>query len=91
MGRALADTLRVTVATPAEPGIRDRRCAVAPYSFDDNRPLETLAESADLILVQGFTLARFPFLHRMDAPVARPLLPVHIGAPRAGDVFAGPR
>ena len=73
MGRALAATLRVTVAAPGQPAIRDQRCAIAPYSFDDHAPLRRLAESADVILVQGFTLARFPFLERTEAPIVADL------------------
>ena len=70
IGRALSDDLQVTIATPSEPGIAAERCAIAAYSFDDVSGLRRLAEQADVLLVQGFTLARFPFLEQLGIPIA---------------------
>jgi GT2 family glycosyltransferase/glycosyltransferase involved in cell wall biosynthesis len=69
LGRVLAREARVTIATPFAPEIADEACALAPYSFDDPRALRRLAEQADVLVVQGFTLHRFPFLTQLDVPV----------------------
>src|SRR3954470_8626895 len=54
IGRALSRQCIVTVATPYEPEIRDERCTLARYSFDDPQILTSLAAQADVLLVQGF-------------------------------------
>jgi len=69
MGRALSESYSVTVATPFLPEITDDRCTLAEYSFDLPESLITLAEQADVIVVQGFTLARFPSLVQLKAPI----------------------
>ncbi len=69
LGRALARSCRVTVATPVEPGISDDRCALAPYDPAQPATLRRLAEQADVLLVQGFTLTQFPFLTGMHLPI----------------------
>jgi GT2 family glycosyltransferase/glycosyltransferase involved in cell wall biosynthesis len=69
LGRVLSRRARVTIATPFEPEIGDETCALAPYSFEDPRPLRRLAEQADVIFLQGFTLHRFPFLAQLGAPL----------------------
>lgn len=73
MGRALARTLDVTVATPAEPDFRDDACTLAPYDPDRPASLRRLAEQADVLVVQGFTLTRFPFLRGLHVPIVADL------------------
>jgi GT2 family glycosyltransferase/glycosyltransferase involved in cell wall biosynthesis len=73
MGRALARTLRVTVATPAEPDFHDDGCTIAPYDPDRPATLRRLAEQADVLVVQGFTLTRFPFLRALHVPIVADL------------------
>ena len=69
LGRALSRFCEVTVATPFEPEIRDTRCRVAQYSLPDPESIGPLAEQADVIIVQGFTLYRFPLLRRLPAQI----------------------
>ena len=68
IGRALSHQCTVTVATPYEPEIREERCTLARYSFDDPQTLTSLAEQADVLLVQGFTLSQFPSLPQLCKP-----------------------
>lgn len=69
LGRALATSCRVTVASPYPIERRDDRCRLAQYSFTEARSMRALAEDADVLLVQGFTLARFPFLTSLPAQI----------------------
>jgi len=68
IGRALSRQCTVTVATPYEPEIGDERCTLAKYSFDDPQILTSLAAQADVLIVQGFTLAQFPSLADLGEP-----------------------
>jgi len=68
LGRALSRQCAVTVATPYEPEIREDRCTLARYSFEEPQTLTTLAEQADVLLVQGFTLSQFPVLPQLRKP-----------------------
>jgi hypothetical protein len=69
LGRALAATCDVTLATPFAPEIRDDRCRIAQYSFGHPASMGSLAEQADVIVVQGFTLSRFPVLTRLPSQI----------------------
>ena len=69
LARALSARCAVTIATPYEPGIEDQRVVLAQYSFDRATTLRDLAGEADVIVVQGFTLARFPFLAAVHTPI----------------------
>ncbi|MGE3841834.1 MAG: glycosyltransferase, partial [Vicinamibacterales bacterium] len=70
LGRALADAVRVTIATPVPPEISDDRCTLAAFDPSRSVTLRRLAEDADVLLVQGFTLSQFPFLAGMHIPIA---------------------
>jgi GT2 family glycosyltransferase/glycosyltransferase involved in cell wall biosynthesis len=69
LGRALSSGARVTVAGPTAPGLRDERVTIAGYEPERPASLRRLAEEADVLLVQGFTLARFPFLTQLLVPI----------------------
>lgn len=69
IGRALCGVARVTIAMPGTPAVRDDRCTIAGFDPDDPRALRRLAEDADVLFVQGFTLARFPFLSGLLLPI----------------------
>src|SRR5262245_33651192 len=62
IARALGASNDVTIATPYTPDIPDYGCAAISYSFDDAGSLNAPAEQADVLIVQGFTLSRFPAL-----------------------------
>ena len=68
MGRALTDVAAVTIATPLA-ARREDRCAIVPYSFEDAPLMRRYAEHSDILLVQGFTLERFPVLTERDLPI----------------------
>jgi len=68
IGRALSRQCTVSVATPYEPEIQEERCMLVRYSFDEPRTLTSLAEQADVLLVQGFTLSQFPSLAELCKP-----------------------
>ena len=69
IGRALSSVARVTLAMPGEPGVRDAQVTIA--GFDPAHPgsLRRLAEDADVIFVQGFALALYPFLTALMVPI----------------------
>ena len=69
MARALGSTAAATVATPYPPEVSPGACTVAQYSFDSPETLRALADQADVLLVQGFTLARFPFIQQGHWPI----------------------
>lgn len=69
MARALGSTASATVATPYPPEVSPGACTVAQYAFDSPETLRALAEQADVLLVQGFTLARFPFIEQGHWPI----------------------
>jgi glycosyltransferase involved in cell wall biosynthesis len=69
MGRVLAERHAVTVATPFPPEISDDRCTLVPYSFDRPESLVALARQATVLVVQGFTLSRFPTLATLQIPI----------------------
>jgi GT2 family glycosyltransferase len=69
MGKALSAVARVTIATPGVTEVDDSRCTFATYDPNDPSGLKRLAEDADVLLVQGFTLVKFPFLKAMHLPI----------------------
>ncbi len=88
MARALSATARVTVCAPGPLEVRDDRVALVP--FDPARPtaLQTQAESADAIIVQGFALTSYPFLTALVCPIVAdlycPFTIEHLEQHRAG-------
>jgi glycosyltransferase involved in cell wall biosynthesis len=69
IGRALARVARVTIAMPGEPAIRDARVTIAGFDPANPAALRRLAEDADVVFVQGFALAQYPFLAGLLVPV----------------------
>jgi GT2 family glycosyltransferase/glycosyltransferase involved in cell wall biosynthesis len=69
MGKALAAVARVTIATPGLTEVEDPRCTFATYDPDEPSGLKRLAEDADVLVVQGFTLVKYPFLKSMHMPI----------------------
>jgi glycosyltransferase involved in cell wall biosynthesis len=69
MGRALSRHVHVTIATPGEPGITDAASTLVGYDQDRPASVRRLAEHADAVLIQGFTLAQFPFLTALHLPI----------------------
>jgi hypothetical protein len=69
MGRVLSRTHAVTIATPFQPEVTDSRCVLAQYSFEQPGTLTTLAEQADVMIVQGYTLAQFPTIATLRIPI----------------------
>ncbi len=69
LGRALSSVARVTVATPAAVTIEDTRCTFASFDPANSEGLRRLAEDADVLLVQGFALAQYPFLKHLLIPI----------------------
>jgi glycosyltransferase involved in cell wall biosynthesis len=70
MARALADTVRPIIASPY-PITRDLPPGVsaAVYRFGDDQSLARIVQGADALLVQGFTLQKFPFLADLEIPI----------------------
>ncbi len=69
MGRVLSRSVRVSIASPGPVEIDEPRVAIVAYDPASPRQLRALAESADVLVVQGFALHSYPFLTRMVAPV----------------------
>ena len=69
IGRALSGVARVTLAMPGEPGVRDARITVAGFDPANPSSLRRLAEDSDVIFVQGFALAQYPFLAALMVPI----------------------
>ncbi len=93
IARALADRHDVTLATPFQPGMDSPPVRLARYSFDNDQTLLRLATDSDVLLVQGFTLSRFPAIARLERPIIVDLycpftlerLETMVGEARAGD------
>ena len=60
VAKNLAATARVTLAVPSPPDIKISGVTVA--TFEDEADLRRLADSADVVLFQGYTLKEFPSL-----------------------------
>jgi glycosyltransferase involved in cell wall biosynthesis len=74
IARTLAIRHSVTVATPLPPkDASDHGCAFAEYSFDRPESLKAVAEQAEILIVQGVTLSRFPLLATLRAPIVADL------------------
>jgi glycosyltransferase involved in cell wall biosynthesis len=73
IARALAERHAVTIATPFPPEITDDRCTLAEYSFDRPETMKMLAGQADVLILQGFTLSRFPLLATLQIPIVADL------------------
>jgi len=70
MSRALSRTFDVVLATPRRIfNTGELPFRVATYQIGDEQSLRALCELVDVILVQGFTLQRFPFLNSIDKPL----------------------
>jgi hypothetical protein len=69
IGRALSPVARVTVAMPGTPAVRDGRVTIAGFDPASPSTLKRLAEDADVLYVQGFALAQYPFLAAMLVPI----------------------
>jgi len=69
IGRALSNVARVTLAMPGEPAVRDARVTIAGFDPNQAGSLRRLAEDADVIFVQGFALALYPFLTALLVPI----------------------
>jgi GT2 family glycosyltransferase/glycosyltransferase involved in cell wall biosynthesis len=69
MGRALSSVARVTIATPFPSSLEDPLVTFATFQPSEPAGLRRLAEDADVLLVQGFTLAQYPFLKALHLPV----------------------
>ncbi|HEY8551730.1 MAG TPA: glycosyltransferase [Vicinamibacterales bacterium] len=69
IGRALSDVARVTIAMPGTPALRDSRCTIAGFDPASPAGLRRLAEDADVLFVQGFTLTQYPFLKKLMLPI----------------------
>jgi GT2 family glycosyltransferase len=69
IGRALSPVARVTLAMPGLPGVRDPRVTIAGFDPAAPATLRRLAEDADVVFVQGFALAQYPFLASLLVPL----------------------
>lgn len=67
MARALTDVATPLVATPHAPEMADPEVSIVGFDPNAATSLRRLAEQADVIVVQGFMLARFPFLGTIGA------------------------
>ncbi len=69
MGRALSRTARVTIAAPGPVEMADDRLSIVPFDPASPAALRAQADSADVVVVQGFALHSYPFLTRLVAPI----------------------
>jgi GT2 family glycosyltransferase/glycosyltransferase involved in cell wall biosynthesis len=94
IGRALASIVRVTIATPALVTIEDPHVTFASYDRNNPAGLKRLAEDADVLLIQGFTLVQYPFLESLHIPIIVdlycPFTIEHLEQTRARLAAAGP-
>src|SRR5262249_10250561 len=56
-------------ATPMAAAVEDPHVTFATFKPTESAGLRRLAEDADALLVQGFTLAQFPFLKTLHVPL----------------------
>ena len=70
MARAIAKKLDVVVAAPkADACASNLRFKIKTYQVGNEASLRNLCDEADVILVQGYTIQRFPFLTLTDKPL----------------------
>lgn len=65
--RALADSVAVTLAVPAATHIQP--VSFNLVSYRTAAELRAVAQSADVVLVSGYLLRRYPFLQALDCPL----------------------
>ncbi len=95
IAKALAGTADVTVAVPVESTLDAPGVTLEPY--DDEAALFALAQTADVILVQGYTIAKNPSLKRVPTVVVVDLydpwlfenIELHTDEPRGDAALAG--
>lgn len=70
MASALSDTVEPTIATPY-PVSRDlpEGVSAVTYAFGNERSLAKVLEDAQVVLIQGYTLEKFPWLAELDVPI----------------------
>jgi glycosyltransferase involved in cell wall biosynthesis len=94
MARALSRTVRVTVCAPAPLEIRDDRVALVPFDPAAPTALQTQAETADAVVVQGFALTSYPLLTALVCPIVAdlycPFTIEHLEQHRTGGAAASP-
>lgn len=89
IARALAGTVTATLAVPQEPDEGFEAEGIDVRVYHDGRTLSQLAASADLVIVQGYSLRRHPELREVEALLVADLydpwlfeaMEVHRGAP----------
>jgi GT2 family glycosyltransferase len=65
IAKALAGVSQVTLAVPTEPSVEIPGVTVA--TFSDERALKRLADAADVVMFQGYTLQKAPLLSTTSA------------------------
>lgn len=69
MARALAEDLEVTLAIPSGTSLQIPDLRIVQYWEDRPLSLKLLVENADISLVSGYMVEKFPFLDRTDRRV----------------------
>jgi glycosyltransferase involved in cell wall biosynthesis len=62
MGRTLSESIHVTIAVPAETKLEVTGLRLEPYSREHPAKLEEMVRDADVVLISGDMLEKFPFL-----------------------------
>lgn len=69
LAKTLAREFSVVLAVPGEPPVSGDGFIVQGYRRQDGYPLLALTAEADVILVAGFSLYRYPLLKEVDKPL----------------------
>ncbi len=69
MARALADDLDVTLAIPADTSLQVPGLNLVRYWEDRPESLQLLVENADIALISGYMVVKFPFLLTTATPL----------------------
>lgn len=69
MARALADDLQVTLAVPADTSLQVPGLQLVRYWEDRPESLQILVENADIALISGYMVVKFPFLLTTVTPL----------------------
>ncbi len=67
LAHQLADYADVTLAIPNETDLQSELVLLQTYESGKTEPLQTLAQTANILLLSGFTFFHHPFLREMDA------------------------
>jgi glycosyltransferase involved in cell wall biosynthesis len=69
MARALAESMDVVLAVPADTGLEEKAFHLVRYWEDRPGTVQVLMENCDVALISGYMVEKFPFLDSVETPL----------------------